>query len=114
MTAAYLAAAVLPTLIALAWGCYWKSRFHRAKSEVYQEFADTYNGMLTGHMFSSKKEERRAESKRHHMRLALCDPLVRDGLADALEAAERDWNRASFDPPRDWEIVRRTSTEAAA
>lgn len=84
-------------LLASAWGCYWKSRYHHAKAEVYREFADTFAGATH---YRKPKEERRAESKRFHMQLALIDPLVRDGLWDALKDADEHWGRLSFDSPR--------------
>ena len=92
-------------LFSLAWGCYWKSRFHSAKAEVYQEWADTYSAMALSLPWT-KKELRRVEAKRRYMSLALCDPRIRDGLADALEEAEQRWHRMSDDEPRDWRIVR--------
>ena len=85
----------------LAWGCYWKMRFHSAKAEVYQEFADTYSQMNAEGLFRKPKDQRRAESCRHHMRLVLCDPLIRDGLWDALREADEHWGRMSSDPPRE-------------
>ena len=37
------------------------------------------------------KEQRKRESRRLYMRLALCDPLMRDGLRGALEEADAHW-----------------------
>lgn len=85
---------------------YFRSQYHRAKAEVYQEFADTFRRGAP--VCRSPKDRRRKESKRHYMELALVDPLIRDGLADALEEAEETWKRRSVinDPPRDWRIER--------
>lgn len=95
---------LLPAPAAFAFGAYWKSRFHRAKAEVYREFAQTYRGMVDGGVFSSQKKERVAASQRHHMQLLLCDPLVRDGLAYALIATEGYWHRIGADEQADWKI----------
>jgi len=80
--------------LAFAWGCYWKARFHRAKAEVYRKFAETFSGMATSGMYRKPEEERKAESRRRHMRLALIDPFVRDGLRAALEDADEHWRNA--------------------
>ncbi len=83
----------LATCLAFAWGCYWKSRFHSAKAEVYQEFADTFSRMNVEGLFRKAKDQKRAQAKRHYMSLALCDPRVRDGLYDALQEADEHWKR---------------------
>ena len=80
----------------------WRPLFpseHRAKAEVYQEFADDFRRLST--VYKEPKEHRRDASRRVWMRLALCDPLVRDGLWDALNDADEHWKRQSFDPPRE-------------
>ena len=84
----------------------WPSE-RAAKAEVYQEFADDFRSLRP--VYGSDKKERRAAARRKWMSLALCDPLVRDGLADALQDAEEQWRRLSMDEPRDWEIVRRVT-----
>ncbi len=86
---------ICATLLALAWGFYWMSRFHSAKAEVYQKFADTYSGMRDA--IYSKKEQRKMESLRRYHDLALVDPLVRDGLRSALESADAHWGQFQRD-----------------
>lgn len=99
MSAAFVGVfGLIATLLALAWGLYWKSRFHSAKAEVYQEFADTFSAMKRVHCAPRKRK--RMESKAGYMSLALVDPLVRDGLYDALHEADEYWKRMSSDPER--------------
>ena len=66
---------------------------HMAKAEVYQEFADTFSALVP--VLGMKDKERKArEIKQRYMRLALVDPLVRDGLRSALEDADAYWSNA--------------------
>lgn len=80
------------TLLAVAWGAYWKSRFHRAKAEVYREFANTFSAM-GALAWTKDKERKKAEQKRLWMSLVLCDPVTADALRDALDDADRHWRR---------------------
>ena len=80
-------------LTALAVFAYFRSSYHRAKAEVYQEFADTFSRMNREGLFRKPKDQKRAESRRLYMSLALCDARVRDGLADALAEADEHWKR---------------------
>lgn len=93
MTPALIAFALSGWLVALAVWAVSRSIYHKAKSEVYQEFANTFSRMNVEGLFRKPKEQRRAESKRHYMSLALCDARVRDGLADALAEADEHWGR---------------------
>lgn len=80
----------------------WRPLFpseHRAKAEVYREFADDFRGV--GRAMTEPKETRRNASRRAWMRMCLIDPLVRDGLHDALRDADEHWGRLSSDRPRE-------------
>jgi hypothetical protein len=96
MVSGLLFAAIAGWLAAVGVFAYSRSVYHQAKAEVYQEFADTYSRMNVEGLFRSPKEQRRAMSKRLHMSLVLCDPRVRDGLADALAEADQHWTRIPF------------------
>lgn len=73
-----------------AWAFARKATAARAKAEVHQEFADTFAAL--GPKYRIKDTERRQrESQREWMRLALCDPAVRDGLRAALLDADAHW-----------------------
>lgn len=86
----YLCTAAAVVLVVAAWAFGRRSDYHRAKAEVYQEFADTFSALVPVYGIKDK-ERRKREAQRHYMRLALCDPLVRDGLRAALEAADDHW-----------------------
>lgn len=90
-------AGVGATLLVFAWGCYWKSRFHSAKAECYQEFADTF-GEMNNRGFGWGRDERATkirdrERRRGWMRLMLCDPAIADALRDSLTEADEYWRR---------------------
>ena len=70
---------------------------HMAKAEVYQEFSDTFRNMVPVYRMSDKAQKK-AEARRGFMRLALVDPLVRDGLRAALEAADEHWAGTPKEP----------------
>jgi hypothetical protein len=79
-------------LAALGCFAYFRSEYHRAKAEVYQEFADTFSDMSRW-AWVKDKERKKREQKRGWMRLTLCDPTTADALRDALADADRHWNR---------------------
>ena len=93
MTWAVAAFALVGWLVALGVWAYSREIYHRAKAEVYQEFADTFSRMNAEGLFRKPKDQKRAEARRHYLSLALCDPRVRDGLADALAEADEHWGR---------------------
>lgn len=85
------------TLLALAFGFYWKSRYHYAKAETYQEFADTF-GAMNNYGFGWGRDERATkikdrERRRGWMQLMLCDPSIADALRDSLAEADEYWRR---------------------
>lgn len=91
-------AGFMGTCLAFAFGCYWKSRYHSAKAEVYQEFADTF-GAMNNHGFGWGRDERAKkirdrERRRGWMQLMLCDPAIADALRDTLVEADAYWKRA--------------------
>lgn len=90
MTFALVCFASIGYLIALFIWSFQKAESAKAKAEVYQEFADTFSGMLPAY---SMKDKERAKllSRRGYLRLALIDPHVRDGLRAALEEADEHW-----------------------
>lgn len=89
----FLVCSVPFVLVAWAWAFVRKATAARAKAEVYQEFADTFRAM--GSVVAIRdKERRKRETQQRYMNLALVDPLVRDGLRDALSAADEYWTHA--------------------
>lgn len=89
-----LTSAAMVLLSAIAYLCARKSGYHRGKSEVYREFAETYGALVPAHSLKDKEAKKRA-SFRQHMRLALIHPDIRDGLRSALAEADEHW--ASLD-----------------
>lgn len=86
----FLAVASPFVLVVWAWAFARKATASFAKAEVHQEFADTF-AALTPLYGIKDKERRKRESQRQWMRLALCDPVVRDGLRAALVDADAHW-----------------------
>ncbi len=91
MTVVFLCAAVTVVALAWAWAFGRKASESRAKTEVYREFAETF-GALVPVCSIKDKEAKKRESTRHYMRLALVDPLMRDGLRAALVEADEFWH----------------------
>lgn len=81
-------------LVVLAAHCFTRSKYHYAKAEVYQEFADTFCDMGSW-VFAKDKQRKQAEQKRQWMRLVLCDPICADALRDALVEGDQYWRRSS-------------------
>lgn len=85
-------------ICALAWvaivawaAAFWRaSNAHRAKAEVYEEFARTFRD-LGDVVWMRESDRKKAESAQRFMRMALIDPAIRDGLRSALEKADEYW-----------------------
>lgn len=86
-----LAGATAFLILMLVWTLLWALavRAH-AKSEAYMEFAASFRAIVPVCGIRDA-QRRRMEARKGYMRLALVDPVIRDGLRDALADADRHW-----------------------